>query len=460
MFALADPYVLRPLPYPSPDELIRISFRNSLPSGGDATRAVVDDVTVADWQRHEALFSNVAAAGGRRTLEFTRHGAFATLRAAEVSLSFFTLFGLSPPAANSWQVNPGQTTELPIAVVEDGTTRVGTLLTSVDGDRWRVVTVLPRSFIFPQTEGERITALTPLTDSHIRHVAHIATHGTATSMLTLFGRLAPGVSVAMANAAIASENARRPARQTEWAVVERLSDVLTRRAHNMAVGAAIAGLLMFIACAANVTNLLATRGAHRLREFAVRQAIGATLVDVARLVFAEVAVLVATATLLSVITTAGVLKIITVVMPSELSTLGTPAVTGRVIVIAIAAGILLTLAGLAPVMGAWRLRGVALFSDAASTESHVTRMLRCVLTAAQSAVAILLLIGGVLLIMSYDAIMAQDIGFARDAFVLTVTYPASQGAARRNVVDGVLSRLQRVPGIRDPAALLGALGTC
>jgi predicted permease len=363
-----------------------------------------------------------------------------------------------------WRVAPDQSAERPIAVIDDHATNVGMSLASPDGQRWRVAAVLPATFVFPQASGERVTALVPLADEHIRHVIRLMATSTSTdtvrvtAMLTLLARLAPGVTAEQAEAAVAPPLGAVPAGFSTRRTVEGLSDVMTGRMRALAMGAVIAGLLIFLTCAANIANLLAARGAARLREFGARQAMGATRVDLARLVLMELAGSTMAAVAIGLALAAATLKLLAVVMPADYAALGAPTVSNRVIVFAVAIGLMVMVAGLAPAWIAWRVNASAVALHAASTESRRARVFRFALTASQAAVAMMLLVGGALLVRSYARLLNQDTGFAFDAFVLTSTYPQSSGTVRSEHVSATLDRFRLIPGISHPAAVLGDIG--
>jgi putative ABC transport system permease protein len=459
MFALADPYVLRALPYPRPNELVLISPHDPLPTIQNGMLVEpTDDLTVADWRARTHLFSAVAGIGDRHTIQVDRNGVLTTFRTADVSAAFFPMVGLPVPSGVPWRVAPDQITERPIAVIDDGVMTLGVSLTSHDGQRWRVAAVLPTTFVFPQASGERVTALVPLADESIRHVVHLSATATSTSMLTLLARLAPGVTAEQADAAVAPPPSAAPAGFPTRRTVERLSDVMTSRTRALAFGAAIAGLLIFLTSAANIANLLAARGASRLREFGARQAMGATRIDLARLVLVELAGLTMAAVAIGLGLAAAALKLLAVVMPADYAALGAPSVSGRVIAFAAAIGLVVMAAGLAPAWIAWRVNASALAPHSVSTEGRRTRALRFALTAGQAAVAMVLLMGGALLVRSYTRLLNQDTGFAPDAFVLTTTPTSSSGVVRSADLSATLARLRLVPDISHPAAVLGVIG--
>jgi predicted permease len=457
MFALADPYVLRPLPYLDPDALVAISPPPVLatsPAAAPST-APSDLVTLTDWQARTDLFAGVAAFSPGELVQVETPDRLTSVKTARVSASFFPLLGLPQPAGD-WRIVTGQI-ETPI-VVPAGIGAIGTRLTSPDGGQWRIAGVLPETFVFPDADTHtRVTALAPLTDEHVYQVLEQARGFRATQTLSLIARLRRGVSVAVVKAALVPLLPSGLPAGGPTTSIESLSTTMTKRTHALALGAAAAGLLIFLACAANIANLLLTRVTYRARELATRQAVGATRGDLFRLVLTEIATLTAAAIATGLGLTIAALRLAGLVMPAEYATLGAPVMTARVAIFAGAMGVLVMLVGVIPAMVAWRTMALTAFTDTRTIDGAGSCAIRSLLTAAQMAVTMVLLIGGVLLVRSYERLMAQDTGFAPDAFAMTAVYPTTQYARLTDIVAETIDRLRHVPSVRHVAAVFGPL---
>ena len=144
-----------------------------------------------------------------------------------------------------------------------------------------------------------------------------------------------------------------------------------------------------------VSSLLlnaATCGARvvfRTREFATRQALGASAWDVSRLIFIEVGLLAIAGVVLGLTLTAWTLATCDVLLPREFAALGEPSLTSRVIGFACLAGGAVMTAGLLPAWVAWRATPVALFTQMARADTKSVRALRFSLATIQSAVAVI-----------------------------------------------------------------------
>jgi predicted permease len=300
---------------------------------------------------------------------------------------------------------------------------------------------------------KHVAALTPLVDEHLTQ----RLSATAWTTLDLIGRLKADVSAEMANAALTPPRNPVAPLRPQAPVVEALTAVLTRSTRSLALGAAAAGLLIFLSCAANIANLLLTRVAYRTREFATRQALGATRFDLARLVLVELAGLMAAAIATGLGLAAMALKVINLVMPAEYASLGTPAIDGRSAVFACAIGSLAMLAGLVPAWVAWHVKTNASLGQLRMADGRGIRAMRFAMTAGQAAVAMVLMTGGCLLVRSYARLVNQDVGFSRDAFVIGVRYPSDQEARLLADIPETIARLRHVPGVLSVAAVRGPL---
>jgi hypothetical protein len=144
------------------------------------------------------------------------------------------------------------------------------------------------------------------------------------------------------------------------------------------------------------------------------------------------------------------------VIPLQYISLGAPAITLRVVGMASLAGSLVMCAGLVPAWAAWRVAPTALFSEMAALDTRRIRALRFVMTTAQTAVAVILVIGAALFGRSYFNLMTQDPGYDGDTFALAATYRGNP-ATLETAIDATLEQLRRIPGVTHAAAASGPL---
>jgi putative ABC transport system permease protein len=473
MFALADPYLFRPLPFERPNELVRVLPR---------TFATANLPTVADWRARGDLFAGLAATGAAEVRDLRIDDRPAPLRVAAVSADFFEVLGVPVPLPADWR-EADASGAAPVVLTAAASDRLfgrqhpaGRLLRSNEARRpsLRVAAELPASFVDPFV-GDRpaVDGYVPLDPAHPLVTVEVSNGGTGFRASSLFAlaRLRPGVGAADVEAALATARLNRPREPlgppppplpTDGVaiLVRPLAARATEAAEAMARGVLAAGFLVLLVCVANVANLLLARGAARTREFAAREALGATRLAIARLVLTELGIVTFAGVSLGLVVAKGALVTSALVIPSEYVTLGAPDLSWRVAAFAAAAGLLVMMGGLVPAWAAWRVTPSALVAQTAAGETRAIRALRFSMTATQTAVAVVLLTGAALLGRSFANLATHDPGYDGDTFALDVRVPSSAPASRPATVQDVeatISRLQRLAGVGAAGATTGGL---
>jgi len=238
--------------------------------------------------------------------------------------------------------------------------------------------------------------------------------------------------------------------------VRPLRQYLAGGTSRLAWAALAAGGLIALICAANLGNLVAARGLFRAEELATRKALGATPVDFAWMLLTEVGLTKAVAFALGLAVAAVVLALLAWVMPIEYVTLGRPAVTWRVFLVAAAASLFLMLASLGPAALAWRC--AIRKSGTQVPDGRQVRVLRFCLGAGQATLAVTLLVGATFLVRSEANLFGLDSGFTGDVHAVKVSYPGSLRPPRlQEDVGRTLEAFGRIPGVSRTAAAWGAL---
>jgi predicted permease len=287
-----------------------------------------------------------------------------------------------------------------------------------------IVGVLPSTFVFPTGSARNAPEiLVPL-------VRTVATSG---SRVTMIGRLAPGVSVEDARAEINAMAATRGGESglrnavIDGATVERLGDQLAKGPHTimMLLVAAVAALLL-IGCA-NVANLLLARGTDRQGELALRRALGAGRGSLVRLLLSESVVLAAAGGGAGVLLAYWAIGSIRPFVPPDLQVLGPIALDGRALFFTtFASALCVLLAGVGPALSA---SGADLMPALSRTSSRTTSSrvrIRQLIVALEVALAVVLLIGGGLMVNAMIRLVRVDTGYQSDG-VLTMRVELPRG---------------------------------
>ena len=359
LYALVYAMWLRPLPYPAAERLVSVT---TYFAGYKLDALASPDY--GTWQGTRSLgelgaysVSSAAMIGPSETVEATR-----------ASVSGNLLGVLRVPAAVGRGIQPADDSPkaLRVVMISDGFWRaqfgaepgaVGRS-TRIDGQEYTIIGVLPRGFRMP--DERRIDLLTPLSlaENWLRHGS-----GGAMKILRGVARLQPGATPAQASAELSTRLAASRAQdpqvygQDVSLRVLPLHEYVVRDARSTAIALMCAVVCILLIAAANVAGLLVARAAGRRREMAVRVALGASALQLARGLLAEGLVL-GMAGVASGLAVARVLvALVPRLRPAMLARMEDVRLDSSVLLASLAAGMLCALAfSLAPVLPLPRLR--------------------------------------------------------------------------------------------------------
>ena len=241
----------------------------------------------------------------------------------------------------------------------------------------------------------------------------------STHPIFMVGRLAPAASVETTQqelAAIAAELERDyPENDARGVFVEPLSTVVfgpIRPAMLVLLGAV--SLVLLVACA-NVANLLLARASTGRREVAIRTALGAGMPELARQFFLESLLLTGVAAALGVLLARVGIGLLVGIAPVALPRIDDASIDLRVLGVTLGVSMLVGLLfGLLPTLQARRTDvHLALKSEGGHDGSAGVgrRQLRAVFVVGELALAVVLVVGALLLIKSFDRLLEVDLGF-------------------------------------------------
>jgi putative ABC transport system permease protein len=220
--------------------------------------------------------------------------------------------------------------------------------------------------------------------------------------------------------------------------------------------------LLLIACV-NVANLLLVRGDARLREMAVRTAIGAAPPRLVRQLFTESVVLAVFGAVLGLALAAGALRLLISVDPTSLPPLAPVRLNLTVVAFTLLLAVLTTLVfGLAPALRTLHVNLVESLREGGqnATVGGRRQKLRGALVATEVALAVVLVIGAGLMIRSLSALGNIDLGFNPDrVLTMRVAISAAKYETPEQVVNfyrQVLDRVRALPGV-EHAGVVRAL---
>ena len=446
VFALADAYVWRPLPYADPDRLVSISF-GLPPDPGAWLELTQDDLpTLKDWQSRADLFEGVASFEDRGWLRVQLSGRILPLRAVAVTDNLFEVLGLAPRWAESdaaaARVSPSVATTRSGGELQPG--RSAPILP--DG-LLRVTDILPRAFLLPQPDRTL-----PVDVIVIQPAGPVIALQSVSQRVV--ARMQPGVAPKQVEAAL---NVSMASLGRPVSVVP-LSIAMTARLRGLATGALLASALIVLVCWTNVFNIALTRGLYRGPEVATRTALGATPLRIVGLLTRE-GLKVATLGAVSALAVAwGALSVALLVLPPQYTTLGVPAVTLRVASFVVLAGAMAGASWVAASILAWRLGVKRDGRQVLSRDGRTIRAVRFGVVAGQLAATSVLLAGAALLWHSHLNLLGVDAGMDERTETLTVEHDRNvPPALKREVIERTLSALQRAEGVQAAGASMGSL---
>ncbi|HEU4630879.1 MAG TPA: ABC transporter permease [Gemmatimonadaceae bacterium] len=457
IFSVLDATLLRPLPYPRPDALVRI-----WPTSAAGEDFSASEPEFLDLQARNRTFAAMAAMRPAHP-SLTGEGEPERLDGAAVTHTLFPLLGVQPVLGRAFTAaedRAGDGARVALLSHELWQRRfggdsgvVGRVIT-LDGAPFVVTGVLPASFAF----APGVDVYLPLAPS--------AGAERDDRWLDVVGRLAPGVTLAQARADLARVArelaAEHPATNEGWGVravsfADWLRGAQYRRAVWVLFGAV--ACLLLLACA-NVANLLVAQGIARQGELGIRAALGASRGRVVRQLFTESLVLALAGAGVGLLLAAWAVDAVrTLAAPDAVPGLADVALDGRVVAFALGTGVLTALLfGLLPALRAARVDvGRTLTVGARAGTGAGRRRLREGLAVAQIALAMVLLVGAGLMLTSFRRLQGVDTGLSA-AGVLTVplqlpadAYPSER---QRAFVRELVARAEALPGVRSAAVTI------
>lgn len=467
VFTVANAVLFQGFPHIDPDNrlLYIVSLRNGT-SGGETSYP-----DFLDWRARARSFRGMAAVatGGLRLILDDGAGAPETCDGTQLSANAFQVLGRKPILGRDFAASDETPGAPAVAILNYSfwerrygkDPRVIGKALRINGAPATVVGVMPPAFYFPH---HRVDLWMPI-------VPDAALGKRQNRVLWFaFGRLADGVTIdrAQAELDVIGRQLERSYPLTNFRVLPKLMDFrrffIGQNASALygALWGAV-GLVLLIVCA-NLANLLLARAISRSREISVRIALGASRWRIARQLLVESLILSSIGGLFGwVIAVAGVRAYELAANPPGSYNRWDYSLDYRVCFYLIAISILTGLLfGLAPAMRVSKLNVNATLKDGGrgATAGGSRKGLSALLVTGQTALAMVLLAAGGLMMRSFLNIYTADIGVAT-SHILTASVdlatPAYSGPERQIAFSSALAaRLKRIPGV-DSLALSNSL---
>jgi putative ABC transport system permease protein len=457
IFGVVDAVVLHPFPYPDADRLVTVGVTFPRVSAERRYTEALSPAEVKDIRESRTLEKVGAFDLGNRTLAGGTAPAERVFTAL-VLTGLFETIGMRPTLGRDFlpeELGPGGP---PAAIISHrvwqnqfgGDPSLVGQAVRVNGRTTTLVGVMPPGLLLIGT------------DLWIPWGADPATMPRNIRQFTLLARLAPGTSLAQADAELATIAARvaddhgsehkeyggwRLA-ATPWA--EALSADF--RMVSFAMLGAVA-LVLLVACA-NVANLLVAHASGRQREIAVRLALGSGRLRLARQFVIEGLLISTTGGIAALALSSQALGAITAILPERMAMLGLNLqVNGRVLLFSLAVTLVTgVLCGLVPAVHASGINPLGWLQSSSPTATSGRRggRMRRALVVSEVALSLALLAGAGLFIRTTDALMNVDPGFdASRILTMRLTLPREkyQGERVGAFFDDLIDRVGHIPGV-------------
>lgn len=481
IFSMVDAMLLKPLPYPQPEQLVRIM--------SDLPGVNAHDVGISEpeWQdlQHSGIFDHVSPAWYDDN-NLTGGSEPARVSLLIVAPNYFSLLGVKPELGRTFPASdhsPGFTQE---AVISDGLWRrmfgadpnILERSLRLDTDLYHVVGVMPPSFRDPATTAKErnieVWAATsfygaPLLDHPPR---------SGRNLPTAIARIKSGLTIAEAQSRVdtlvASLQKQFPSdysQQTGWRVrlIPLKESLIGNTRLSLTLLFVAMGLVLIIGCA-NIANLLLARANTRGREMAVRRALGATRVRLASQLLTESVLLALLGGILGVAILFATKEPLLQLVPEGLPQFNEVSISWGVSLFALGASLVSGLIfGLSPALQAARVDLTPALKQEGRRSTASGRQVRTrrALAVTEFALSLVLMIAAGLLVHSFWNLLNAPLGFDPQSVITIKTRLPYPNVAANDVYNTpsqqapffteILRRCRILPGVMEAA--FGDLGS-
>jgi putative ABC transport system permease protein len=454
IFSVVNAVILRQLPFRSPERLIMLPAAHRPDPMGEE----VSPANFLDWRRESHSFEHLGAYGPA-SMNLTGGDSPERIKGTLITPGGMEALGTKPLLGRLFQPDE-----------EKGNSRLAILSYSLwrshfggdpnilgkvirlGGIAYPIIGVMPPQFHFPTND---VQIWTPVRFTEER------SKDRQSRWLYAIGRLKDGVSMSAAQQemdALTSALAQQyPADNKDWGVrLVPLQDYFVGKIRPALLILLTTVFLVLIIACANIANLQLARAASRRTEMAIRSAMGAPASAVLRQLMVEGLTLSLLGGLLGLLLAQWSLRLLIAASPKYIPRLEEVGIDGKVLLFTLAIALLTGLVfGLVPAFSALKPDLVGDLRDggrgASSGVAHIR--FRRLLTVAEVATTLVLLIGAGLLLTSLVRLQKVEPGFnAKDVLTMEVVLSPgrySDDAKESAFFREVVARAATVPGVRS-----------
>jgi putative ABC transport system permease protein len=462
IFSVVNAVLLRPLPYPHPEQLVRVLTLDKKRGGLDPDQSYQN---FTDMRAQNHSFEALAAysdSGGT----LTGAGAPERVLGLDASADLFKVLGVGVRLGRTFTPEDERPDPTAIVISHDMWRRrfgadqqiIGRQIT-LGGKPKTVVGVLPAGFQFPFAgeQPEYFGAYNPQGGMEKQRGAYY---------LRVVGRLREGVSIARAEAEMRTIAARLEQQYPDAndgqgvSLVSAQEDLVGNMRRTLLVLLGAVGFVLLVACA-NVANLQLARASGRAREVAIRTALGAARWRVMRQLLTESLVLSTAGGALGLLLAMWGVSLISSFVPADIPRVKDAGLDPSVLSFTLAASVLTGIIfGLAPALRSSKvdLNEALKEGGRGTTEGRGRDRVRSLLIVSEVALSLVLLVGAGLLIKSFIRLRNTSPGFdPRGVLTAEVTLPAARypkDEEQARFYREAVERASHLPGVEAVGAIL------
>ena len=464
IFSVVNAVLLKPLSYTEPDRIVQV-FAIFPADGSDPEIKTVSWPDFVDIKAQGQSFSDMAVIDGT-SLNLTSGNEAERMRVGLVSASLFPMLGVNPALGRSFLDEEDQPNGAPVIVLSYGlwqrrfggsSSIIGQTITLSRND-YMVVGVMPRGFKMPSDlSGGNTDVWMPVAPFAFKR-------SRGQHRFEAYARLKPEATLESAReelSAIAGhlEQQYQSTNKEKGAGLMPLGELVVRDSRKMLfVLLGAVGFVLAVACA-NVANLMLARAASRSREIAIRTTLGAGRWRIIRQLLTESMLLALVGGLAGLLLALWGTDAVVALHPGGLPRLDEVKMDGQVLgftlLVSLFTGLL---SGLAPALQASKFDQVTAMKEGGtqSAGSRSSRRLRNLLVMAETALAVVLVVGAGLLIKSFWRLQQVDAGIKTDHLLtLQVSLPRNdypEAGQKRIFFEQLLERAAAIPGVQSVGA--------
>lgn len=457
IFTVVKAVLLSPLPYRDPDQLVMVWERN-LHRGWPHN--IVSAANFLEWREHNHVFTGMAIFTARE-FSVTGSGDPFEINAEQVSPNLFPLLGVKPVYGRNFLPQEGKRGAAHVAIISHALWRgqygsdpklIGKQIL-LDEQSYTVIGIMPASFA----------------DAYVAHGllnAQIWTSGLDLSNpdrtdhgFMAMARLKPGVTIQRAQNemdVISARIQREDPKDLGWTtlVIRMRDDIVVEARPALIVLMIAVALVLLIACV-NLANLLFARGAGRLREAALRAALGASRRRLVRQLLTESCLLSLLGASLGLLLAGAAVRALVSLAPEDTFGIANAGlnhtVLGYTLVLAIVTSVVF---GLLPALGLSKpdLNDALKESGRSTSEGPRANAIRKALVSAEFALSLALLIGAGLMMKTILYLRDINPGFNPNHLVTMQLFLDSPRykppGSHVQFFKKLLNRVQSLPGVQ------------